>query len=122
MSRAEPSRFWWLKKAKYVAIFLRELTSFFILGYVLLYLGILSQIQQGKGDLLGALATPPFIVLSLTILAFTLYHSVTWLIAIPKVQPVRIGSFLLRGNLAFVVNLGILLFASLIVALLVFGI
>lgn len=122
MNAGEPAKFWWLRRAKYVAIFLRELSSVFILAYVLLYLEILSQVRSGGTGLVAQLATPPFIVLSLTMLLFSLYHSITWFLLLPKIQPIKLGTFVLRGRNAFLVNLGILGVASLVVASLVFGI
>ena len=122
MNAEEPAKFWWLRRAKYVAIFLRELSSVFILAYVLLYLEILSQVRSGGTGLVAQLATPPFIVLSLTMLLFSLYHSITWFLLLPKIQPIKLGTFVLRGRNAFLVNLGILGVASLVVASLVFGI
>ena len=74
----EPSSYWWLRRRKYIAIFLRELSSVFILSYVLLYLLILAQLESGGRGLVSQFATVPFVGLSITLLAFSLYHSVTW--------------------------------------------
>ena len=122
MNIAEPSRFWWLRRAKYIAVFLRELSSVFILAYVLLYLQILSQLRGGSTDLLSQLATAPFLFLSLVMLAFSLYHSVTWFMLLPKVQPIKLGNLMLRGGRALLINLVILFFASWLIAFLVFGV
>lgn len=122
MNNAEPSRFWWLRRAKYIAVFLRELSSVFILAYVLLYLQILSQLRGGSTDLLSQLGTTPFLFLSLVMLAFSLYHSVTWFMLLPKVQPIKLGNLMLRGGRALLINLVILFFASWLIAFLVFGV
>ncbi len=122
MKKVESSRFWWLRKPKYIAIFLRELTAVFIVTYVLLYLSILSGLKAGNVDLVRSLVTPPLVLLSLVILAFTLYHSVTWFMALQRVQPIKLGGFTIPAGLALALNLVILLVASLLVGLLVFGV
>lgn len=122
MKTGEPSKFWWLRKPKYVAIFLRELSSVFILAYVLFYLQILSQLQSGASSLVSQLTSAPFVVLSVSMLAFSLYHSITWFLLLPKIQPIKLGSFVLSGKIALIVNLSALEFASLLIASLVFGV
>lgn len=122
MNIGEPSKFWWLRRLRYIAIFLRELSSVFILAYVLLYLQILSQLRGGRTNLLIQFGTAPFLFLSLVMLAFSLYHSITWFILLPKVQPIRLGNLTLRGGPALLINLILLFFASWLVGFLVFGI
>ena len=122
MNVKKPSRYWWLRKPKYVAIFLRELSSVFILAYVLLYLAILAQLQSGGRGLLNQFAVVPFVALSGTLLAFSLYHSITWFLLLPKIQPMKIGKAVLSGKVALIANLGGLVVASLLVASLVYGV
>jgi len=118
----EPSRYWWLRRRKYFAIFLRELSSVFILAYVLLYLLILTQLQSGGRALMTQFAMVPFVALSVTLLAFSLYHSITWFLLLPRIQPMKIGGVVLRGKLALSANLVGLLIASLLIASLVYGV
>ena len=120
--RKEPSRYWWLRRRKYIAIFLRELSSVFILAYVLLYLLILAQLQSGVRGLVTQFAMLPFVALSVTLLAFSLYHSITWFLLLPRIQPMKIGTVVLSGKLALIANLGGLVIASLLVASLVYGV
>ena len=122
MSVKEPSRYWWLRRRKYIAIFLRELSSVFILAYVLLYLLILAQLQSGVRGLVTQFAMVPFVALSVTLLAFSLYHSITWFLLLPRIQPMKIGTVVLSGKLALIANLGGLVVASLLVASLVYGV
>ena len=122
MKAKEASRYWWLMRSKYIAIFLRELSSVFILSYVILYLLILNQLQSGTSDLLGQYAAFPFVAVSISFLAFSLYHSITWFLLLPKIQPLRIGRIVLTGKSAFLVNLGGLLVSSFLVASLVYGV
>ncbi len=122
MTVAEPSKFWWLRKFRYIPIFLRELSSVFILAYVLLYLQILSGLRSGSMNLLSQLGTLPLLALSFVILAFSLYHSVTWFLLLARAQPIKVGGLVLHGGPALIVNLVILLAASVILATLVYGI
>ena len=122
MMVADPSRFWWLRKFRYISIFLRELSSVFILAYVLFYLQILSWLRSGNTNFLSQLHTGPFLALSFAMLAFSLYHSVTWFSLLGRAQPIKVGGLVLQGRSALVVNLVILIAASLILATLVYGI
>ena len=122
MKGKEPSRYWWLRRRKYIAIFLRELSSVFILAYVLLYLLILSQVETGGRGLVSQFAMVPFVALSVTLLAFSLYHSITWFLLLPRIQPMKIGTVVLSGKLALTANLGGLVVASLLIASLVYGV
>ena len=122
MSAKEPDRYWWLRRGKYIAIFLRELSSVFILAFVLLYLLILAQLRGGGTGLSSLFAMVPFVGLSITLLAFSLYHSITWFLLLPRIQPMRIGKVVLSGRLALIANLGGLVVASLLIASLVYGV
>ncbi len=121
MTAAAPSKFWWLKKPRYISIFLRELSSVFILAYILLYLQILSGLRSGA-NFLPQLGTPPFLALSLVMLAFSLYHSVTWFSLLGRAQPIKVAGLVLKGRRALVVNLVVLAAASVVLATLVYGI
>ncbi len=122
MTAAAPSKFWWLRKFRYISVFLRELSSVFILGYVLLYLQILSGLRSGATNFLPQLGTAPFLALSFVMLAFSLYHSVTWFSLLGRAQPIRLAGLVLQGRTALIVNLSILAGASVILATLVYGI
>jgi len=119
---ASPSRFWWLRRPKYIAILLREASSIFILLYVIIYLQLLSQLAGGGPAyqaFLKALASPPLMALSLVILAFALYHSITWFMLVPKVQPLRVGGLRVVGMWALALNLLLLIIASTLVIALI---
>ncbi len=122
MGALKPSRFWWLRRPKYLAIFLREMSSLFILAYVLLYLQILSQLRTGDNSFVSQLGTPPSLFLSSLMVAFSLYHSITWFILLPKVQPIRLGNFVVKEKSALLLNILIFLAASLFLASLVYGV
>ena len=89
---------------------------------MLLYLLILSQLETGGRGLVSQFATVPFVALSVTLLAFSLYHSITWFLLLPRIQPMKIGTVVLSGKLALIANLGGLVVASLLIASLVYGV
>jgi fumarate reductase subunit C len=114
-AEAPPSKFWWLRRPKYVAVLLREASSIFILLYVIIYLQLLNQLERGGTAYLGflkSLGSPPFMAVSLAILAFALYNSITWFLLVPKVQPLRVGGLRIVGMRALAMNLLLLLLIS----------
>jgi len=111
-----------LRNPRQVAVFLRELSSIFVLLYVFIYLQTLNLTRGGNGAYLAQFGTPPFLALSLVILGFSLYHSLTWFILTARAQPIKLGGLTLEGRLAFVTNIAILIVVSLIVVLLLFGV
>jgi len=119
---ASPDRFWWLRRGKYVAVFLRELSSVFILLYVLLYLRILSEANAGSTTTVSQLGTTPFLILSLTLLAFSIYHSITWFFLFAKVMPPRLGTLILRRNQIVLLQVIGFFALSFLVGFLVYGV
>ena len=89
---------------------------------MLIYLQVLSQLKLGDSALLAQFGTVPFAALGILILAFSLYHSITWFVLSARAQPIKIRGFTLSGGLAFVVNLALMVIMSLIVVTVVFGI
>ena len=88
--RFESSGQWWLGRRKYLAYTLRELSSVFIILYVLLFSISAFQLKLGETNYLAyqrLLTTPPFIVLSLLILSFNVYHTITWFRLTPVATP-----------------------------------
>ncbi len=122
MKPAEQGRYWWLRRSRYLAIFLRELTSLFILLYVLVYVQILAELRVGESATLALFRTTPFVLITSVLLALSLYHSITWFMLLARAQPIKIGSFRLQGGLALAVNVALLILLSLIVASLFFGV
>jgi len=119
---APPDRFWWLRRGKYIAVFLRELSSVFILLYVLLYLWILSGSSGGTATTVRQLGTAPFLVTSLVLLAFTVYNSITWFFLFSKVLPKRLGPLVLKKNEIVLLQAVIFLLLSFLVGFLVYGV
>jgi len=97
----EPPSLWWLGHRQYLAYTLRELSSFFIILYVLLFSISMFQLKLGEASYQAyerLLTSPPFIVLSILILAFSVYHSITWFKVTPTaLPPIRVNGGKMPG-------------------------
>lgn len=89
-------RWWWLKRPRYVAYMIRELTSLFVLFYcVLLAVGLI-RLAQGPGEwdgFVAALSGPLGMLFQLLCLVSAIFHSITWFAVTPKAMPL-----MLRGE------------------------
>ncbi len=87
---------------------LRELTSFFIAVFCLLYVYQLSVLASGNsaayGNYLSLLKNPFMVLFNVVTLVFALYHSLTWFYLTGKVQPIRIGKVTTTPLMALAVN------------------
>ena len=87
---------WWLKSRNYFLFMMRELSSVFVAVFVILFLYQLFALAKGPEaykacrDLLTA---PGFVAFYAVAFVFALYHTVTWLGVIGRVQVVRMGTF-----------------------------
>lgn len=92
----EASPMWWIVKPKYLAIFLRELSAFFILSYAILNVLSLIQLKSGEQSYSGFLqlvSSAPFSLFSVILLVFAVYHTVTWFVLSSRVfPPLRVGN------------------------------
>ncbi len=85
---------WWMQNRRYFMFMVRELTSVFVALFVLLYLYeffLLTRGPEAHGLFRQSLRSGPFIALYVILLIFALYHSITWLGLVPKIQLVRLG-------------------------------
>lgn len=85
---------WWLHNRRYFLFMVRESTSVFIALFILGYLYQLFLISRGAevhDSFQESLRSVPFVVGYVIVLLFALYHSVTWLGLVSKIQIVRIG-------------------------------
>lgn len=84
---------WWLKRPTYFLYILRELTSVFVAMYVILLLVTVRALAQGPEAWEGWLSTlqrPGMIVLHVVILAFAVYHSITWFTLAPTALVLKV--------------------------------
>lgn len=119
----QPSPFWWVRRGKYVALFLREITSIFILAYVLLYSFELLELAHGEASytrFLSFLGSPAMLVLSVLMLVFAAYNSITWFNLLPKVQPVKFRGRQVSQRATLSLNILLWLIVSYILIILIF--
>jgi len=99
---------WWLSNRRYTVYMLRELTSFFIMVFSLLYIYQLSVLASRNAaaynSYLGLLRNPVMVLFSTITLAFCIYHSLTWFYLTGKVQPIKIGKRTTTPVMSLVVN------------------
>ncbi len=88
--------FWWILRWAYILFIFRELTSVAIAYFAVLLVLIYRAVQSGPeayAALMGSLAHPVMITISLFALGAVLYHSITWFNLSPKAMVVRLGRF-----------------------------
>jgi fumarate reductase subunit C len=82
-----------MKRRSYLAFILRELSSLFIIWFVvftLLQIHALSQDPEGYQQFQAWSKTPAVLVLNLVSLFFVVFHSITWFNLAPKAMVVRL--------------------------------
>lgn len=87
-------RTWWLQRREYFLFMMRELSALWIGLFVTTYLVGLYRLYQGKEHYQGyleALQGPTAKIFFTIVLAFSLYHTVTWFNLTPIVLVLRIG-------------------------------
>ncbi|MDP6702458.1 MAG: hypothetical protein QGH25_22575 [Candidatus Latescibacteria bacterium] len=87
---------WWLKSGRYFMFMMRELSSVFVAAFVLLFLYQLFLLTKGPeayATFQNSLMTPKFLVFYAVAFLFSLYHTVTWLGVVGRVQVLRLGGF-----------------------------
>lgn len=89
----EVPRSWWLRRRRYFAYMVRELTSLFLAVYSVLLVAGLASLAWGKGSwegFLAVLSSRPAVVIQLVCLLFAVYHSTTWFSLTPKAMPLAV--------------------------------
>ncbi len=79
---------WWLQKKSYTLFMLREVTALFVAGYAIFLIVLVARAGQGEAVFTAfaqGLKSPLSIGLHLLVLLMSIYHSVTWFSATPKV-------------------------------------
>jgi fumarate reductase subunit C len=114
---------WWLHN-RYVFLFLiRELTSFFVLGYAIFLLVMLYRFRQGEDafqQFVAGLRSPLSIFLQLLALAFVIYHSVTSFNAAPTIMPVQRGDEKVDPALIVGANYALWVVATIVILVIAF--
>lgn len=97
---------WFLERPGYLLFMARELTSFFVAGYLVVLLVTLCSLGGGEtafAEWLQTLSTPGWMVAHAVALAASVWHSVTWFAAVPQAMPIQLGEKRLPAPLAAVV-------------------
>lgn len=113
---------WWKSKGTYVHFIVRELTSIFVAVYTIILLIQVRALSRGAEEweaLLEWFASPLSIGLHVIILAFVLFHSITWFNLAPKAMVLRIGKKRVPGVAIIAVNFGMWLVLSVGIAWLI---
>jgi fumarate reductase subunit C len=98
---------WWLSTRNYFLFMLREVSALFVASFVVSYLVGLYRLSQGEAQYtayLESLQTPFACISFVLILAFALYHTVTWFSLTPIVMVVRVGSRVIPARLVLLTN------------------
>ena len=122
--RPKMSTYWWLQRRSYVAFIARELSSVFIAWAVAFLLLLVRAIGQGAdayGQFLAWAATTPVVAMNAVSLLFIVFHAVTWFNLAPAALVVHVGGRKLPGVLIAASNYAAFVFASALIAWLLFG-
>jgi succinate dehydrogenase subunit C len=106
---------WWLGNRHYTVYMMRELTSFFVAAYSILYIyqvALLANSPGGYANFLSILKNPLMIGFSVIILGFTLFHAATWFFLIGRVQPLKFGKWTSSPVQALIINTVLLVVIS----------
>ena len=91
--RRRVSTYWWSQRWSYFAFILRELSSLFIVWFVvftLLQVRALSKGAEGYQQFQAWSKTPTALVVNIVSLFFVVFHSITWFNLAPKAMVVRL--------------------------------
>jgi fumarate reductase subunit C len=91
--RPRVSVYWWLGQWRYLTFILRELSSVFVGGVVVMTLFQFRALRAGPeayARFEHRLQTPVMIVVSVIGLFFVVFHSITWFNLTPRAMPVRL--------------------------------
>jgi fumarate reductase subunit C len=94
--RQPMSTYWWLGKWPYVKFILRELSSVFVLWFVIFLLMLVRCIARGPDEyahfITGFARHPVVLAVNAIGLFFLTFHSVTWLSLAPQAIVAHIGT------------------------------
>ena len=92
--RPRVSTYWWLSRRSYLAFILRELSSIFVVWFVVYMLLLVRAVSQGDASyrqFLDWSARAPVLLLNVVTLFFLVYHSITWFNLAPQAMVVHVG-------------------------------
>ncbi|MFO1372203.1 MAG: fumarate reductase subunit C [Candidatus Competibacteraceae bacterium] len=119
--RELPKTTWFLRQPRYKRYMAREVTCIFIGAYTFLLICALGRLAQGEAayeGFLHALRSPLGVLFHLVVLAFAVYHSITWFNVTPQAMPIQRGEEFVPGKIIIGAHYGGWAVISLIVLLL----
>ncbi len=96
---------WFLERPGYIRFMIRELTSFFVVAYLIVLIVTLGRLGAGEAalnDWMQALSGPGWMIVHAVALLAAVWHSVTWFRAVPQAMPIFIGERKLGAPVASV--------------------
>lgn len=106
---------WFLRHPRYLRYMVREVTCVFIGLHALILLLALRRLSEGREAyeaFLHNLTGPAGLALQVVVLAFAVYHSISWFNVTPKAMPVQIGEKFLPGGVIIAAHYAGWLFAT----------
>ena len=103
-------RAWWTERPGYARFMVRELTSVFIAGYLVVLIATLAKAGSAEtaggseqlASWLAKLGEPMWMTAHALALVAAVWHSITWFGAVPQAMPIRLGEKKLPASLAAV--------------------
>ena len=99
--REVPGSSWFLRQPRYLRYMAREVTCVFIGAYAVMLVIALARLAEGREayeGFLRALGSPAGIAFQIVVLAFALYHTVSWFSVTPKAMPIQHGEAFIPGG------------------------
>jgi len=98
---------WFFERPGYVRFMVRELTSFFVAGYLVVLLVTLSRLAGGGeaalAEWLASVSGPWWMTAHVVALVAAVWHTVTWFGAVPQAMPIYLGENRLPAPVAAIV-------------------
>lgn len=98
--RTRMSTYWWLSRRSYLSFILRELSSLFVVWFVLYLLLLVHAVSQGEDSyqrFLDWSGTPLVLTVNFVSLLFIVFHAITWFNLAPQAMVVRVRGKRLPG-------------------------
>jgi fumarate reductase subunit C len=118
------SRLWWLRRRSYLLFVIRELTSVFVVWFVVFLLLLARAVAQGDREyqrFLDLSANPWMVALNVITLFFVVFHTVTWFDVAPQAIVVRLRGRPVPTNLIVALHYAAWVLATGITAWVVLG-
>jgi fumarate reductase subunit C len=92
--RTRVSTYWWMRRRSYLTFILRELSSLFVVWFVVFTLLQIHALRQGSEEryqqFVAFSKNPVVLIVNVIALFFVVFHAVTWFNLAPKAMVVRL--------------------------------